>query len=88
MRASATLTIVTYVRPPRRDPDRAAGLVRTGVITRMQACDSKRRYLNQNDARHAAKVVAHSTRRKTTTYKCPFCEGYHVTKLKHGEDEG
>lgn len=72
---------------PRRDTARAAAMVSAGIITADRACEGKARYTNQNDARHAAKLVQRTANRKATTYRCPFCDGYHITKFKHGEEE-
>lgn len=70
----------------RRDPTRAATLVAQGSIRRAEACEGKAAHATQNDARHAAKLVFASTGHRCATYKCPFADHYHVTKLKHGED--
>jgi hypothetical protein len=73
----------------KRDPvfkERAHAMVEHGLITREEACEHKRVYLTQNDARHAAKAVSRKTDRMATTYKCEFCQHYHVTKFKHGEE--
>ncbi len=69
-----------------RDTDRADVLVSHGIITREDACDKKQRFVALNDARHAAKSVFQRTGRTATTYKCSFCDGWHVTKLKHLEE--
>lgn len=61
-------------------------MVERGIITREKACDHKRAYPSQNDARHAAKAVERKTGRMATTYRCEFCRLWHVTKFKHGEE--
>lgn len=66
--------------------ERAHALVEHGIITAEKACEHKRAYFTQNDARCAAKAVARKTGRMATTYKCEFCTHYHVTKFKHGEE--
>lgn len=67
--------------------DRAVELVRIGKITPERACEHKRSYPSQNDARHAAKIMAKAKGRLVDTYHCPFDPThYHLTVLKHGED--
>lgn len=74
------------MRVPRRDTDRAQALVACGKITREKSCEHKQSFPNQNDARHACKNVFAKTGRQAVSYKCQFCQQYHVSKLKHGED--
>ena len=69
------------------DPDRASVLVAHGCITAQDACDGKQRYPNRNDATHAAKGVSLDYERKVVSYRCPFCEFWHLSRLKHGETE-
>lgn len=76
-------------RVVKRKPEaiaRAAELVAHRSITKATACDGKQAYASQNDARHAAKELAKRAERDTTTYRCPFCKSYHVTKLEYGEE--
>jgi hypothetical protein len=70
----------------RHDPDRAEALARHGAITRERACASKHRFETQRDARTKAKHVSREIGRPVATYHCPFCDGHHLTKLRHGED--
>jgi hypothetical protein len=70
----------------RPDPERAEALARVGAITRERACASKHRFATQRDARTKAKHVSREIGRPIETYHCPFCDGHHLTKLRHGED--
>jgi hypothetical protein len=70
----------------RHDPERAEALARHGAITRERACQSKHRFETQRDARTKAKHVSREIGRPVATYHCPFCDGHHLTKLRHGED--
>ncbi len=70
-----------------RDHERAARLVSQGVIRQTTACTDKFAYPDRNQARAGAKSVARKTGRKADIYKCPGGPHYHVTKLRHGEDE-
>jgi hypothetical protein len=70
---------------PRRQ--RAADLVAHGVIRPDRACKAKVAYPTQNDARHAAKVLAKAHERAYDTYRCPWDRThYHITKRPHGEE--
>ena len=67
--------------------DRAQELVAHGCIQPDRACVGKVAYPTQNEARHAAKIVARAKQRRVDTYHCPFCALWHLTKRKHGEEE-
>lgn len=69
----------------KRDHERAQKLTEIGVITQETACDGKVQHTSRNEARRAAKRIANKTGRKVSTYKCPFCSLWHITKHKHGE---
>lgn len=66
--------------------DRVRRMIDVGLVTREKSCERKERFSSLNDARHAVKHVEHRTGRDAVTYKCAFCAGWHVSKLKHGED--
>ena len=79
---------MTGTAPYRRpNAERAADLQRRGLLDAVDSCGSKVRYPNQNDARHAAKVLEREHDRKFGTYHCAYCRSCHVMKFKHGEDE-
>lgn len=71
---------------PLRDVARARVLVAAGVITEKASCLSKVSFALRNDALGAAKRIANKTGRRTEVYGCSFCKGYHITKLRHGEN--
>lgn len=71
---------------PLRDTDRARALVQSGAITREASCLRKVSFAMRNHALAAAKGISNKTGRKTEVYGCSFCHGFHVTKLKHGEE--
>lgn len=71
---------------PLRDLERATVLVEHGCITERRSCLSKISYAERHMAIHAAKGVAKKTGRIVTTYACDFCKGWHLTKMKHGEN--
>jgi hypothetical protein len=66
--------------------DRAVKMVQAGIIKPTRACTNKEQYGNQNDARHAAKMMAKMTQRDVDTYHCPFCDCYHISKRRFGEE--
>lgn len=68
--------------------ERAAKLVEVGAITAPRACHSKVRYVTRVQALGAAKKTGRKIDRKHVPYNCPFCEGYHIRKLRFGEEEG
>lgn len=49
------------------------------AVLRNKACESKNRYLTRCDAEEAiASCAAHGTR-GLHAYRCPYCEGWHLT---------
>jgi hypothetical protein len=69
-----------------RDTARAERMVEAGIITERDACTGKATFFHKNDARYAAKQIFRKTGRSASTYRCPFCGNWHVTKQRHGED--
>ena len=76
-----------YRRRSEDEVERARRLVELGTIKPREACTSKQVYYNKNDARHAAKEMAHRHDRIFDTYRCPFCRNWHITKRPYGEED-
>lgn len=46
---------------------------------RKKACESKNRYFTQFDAEDAIRMCGEYGTTGLHTYKCPYCEGWHLT---------
>lgn len=66
--------------------ERLQGLIDAGVIRKSSACDGKTRFTSQNDARHAAKLMAGEQRRDAVVYRCNWCGFHHISKKPHGDE--
>ncbi len=49
------------------------------VGRRNKACASKNRYATQSEARDAIFACAEHGRTGLSTYRCPYCNGWHLT---------
>ena len=43
-------------------------------------CDSKRRYVTPQEAERSAKTARRKRDEKLRVYRCPHCQGWHLTK--------
>lgn len=46
---------------------------------RRKSCESKNRYATQGEARQAIAACEAHGRRGLSTYRCPYCDGWHLT---------
>lgn len=46
---------------------------------RLKACESKNRYSSQSEAQAAIAACEDHGRRGLKTYRCPYCDGWHLT---------
>lgn len=65
-----------FERERRRNDKRAAE--REAALER-KTCTSKNRYANRNDAEEAIRLCAEHGTRGLHAYRCPYCDGWHLT---------
>ena len=46
---------------------------------RLKSCESKNRYASRSEAQQAAAACAEHGARKLGVYRCPHCDGWHLT---------
>lgn len=69
-----------FARAERRE----AGLeARREEGLRVKACESKNRYATYEEARAALEWCAERGRRGLHIYRCPYCDGWHLTHKAH-----
>lgn len=49
------------------------------AAVRRRACESKMRYVSRADALDAIAACAEHGRRGLSVYRCPYCDGWHLT---------
>lgn len=49
------------------------------ALARDKACSSKNRYLDEEDALEALEACERHGRRNLRIYRCPYCDGWHLT---------
>ena len=55
---------------------------------RHKACESKNRYLTQAEAEATIlECAAHGTTAKLHSYRCPYCDGWHITSKPKQESQ-
>lgn len=67
--------------------ERAALLVAKGCIQPDRACWGKAAYPTQHAATHVAKFLTKKSERRFDSYRCPFCDSYHLTRRRHGDTD-
>lgn len=60
---------------------------RRDQVRQSRACTSKKRYATAGEARDAIASCAAYGRRGLSSYRCPYCHGYHLTSHPRSERE-
>ena len=58
------------------------GICDTTGVQRERNCRQKRRYTFRDDAKGEAKRLGRLNRVKLGVYRCPVCDGWHLTKRR------
>jgi hypothetical protein len=72
-----------FARAERREEGLAA---RREEGLRVKACESKNRYDTYEEAQEALAWCAEQGRRGLHIYRCPYCDGWHLTHKQQKDD--